>query len=327
MPRFTGLTRMRIAACCLAAIALAVGSCECDDSGSTGSTATPSTMTAIGGDNQTAPGGSALQPVIVEVLDASENPLSGIDVEWTTDGGTVDPTTSTTDASGHAQTVWTLPTTPGSYTATASISNPVLTTSFTAEATAPCTPTGTATLQEDFSVGNQWSANVFQIDGTASHTEGNQATGGNPGGYRQMTHTIGPPAGTSGASYIWVEHLYSGGTYDPSTSGEVCDVVYSEDQIDFSLPTQVMWGLIIEQGGHRFISRPTPQFNFAVWTHAGPYTLRASDFSPAPGPDFSTSGGVMTFGYFRANSTSTNPTTTSTIEHGIDNWRFDIRHK
>jgi hypothetical protein len=326
MPRITGLTRMRLAACCLAAVALTVGSCECDDS-STGSSATPSSITAFDGDDQTAPGGAELQPIIVEVLDESENPLPDVDVEWSANGGTVDPTTSTTDANGHAQTVWTLPTTPGSYTATASIANPVLSVDFTATATAPCIPTGTTTLQEDFAVGNQWSANVFQIDGTASHTEGQQASGGNPGGYRRMSHTVGPPAGTSGASYIWVEHLYSGGSYDPSTSGEVCDVVYSEDQIDFSLPTQVMWGLIIEQGGQRFLARPTPQFNFAVWTPQGPYTLRASDFSPAPGPDFSASGGAMTFGYFRANSTSINPTSTNTIEHGIDNWRFDIRHK
>ena len=205
MPRSGSSTRLRFVALCLGGVSLAVGSCECDDSGSTGSTPTPSSITAIGGNAQSAPGGSVLQPIVVEVLDASENPLKDVDVEWTTGSGTVDPTTSTTDANGHAQTVWTLPTTPGTYTARAAIANPALTADFTATATAPCTPTGTVTLQDDFAVGNQWTVNVFRIDGTVSHSESQQATGGNPAGYRRMSHTIGPPAGTSGASYIWVD--------------------------------------------------------------------------------------------------------------------------
>jgi hypothetical protein len=216
----------------------------------------------------------------------------------------------------------------------ATISNPAgADTTYAALLTVTAAPSGSCVantqtvLQDDFSTGTQWTASTFRLDGTASHTVAQTALGGNPaGGFRRMAHTLGPPGGTSGASYIWVAHRFTGASYDPAVSGEICELAYSEDQIDFSNPIQVMWGVALFQNGQVFYHRPTPQFNFTAWTPQGPFTLKASDFSPAPGPDFSPTGKPIQFGYFRANSTSIPPTQYTAI-HGIDNWRFEVKHQ
>jgi len=65
----------------------------------------------LSGDGQTgAPGTTLPAPIVVAVSDADGNPVSGAAVTWvvTSGGGSVDPTTSTTDAAGHASTTWTL---------------------------------------------------------------------------------------------------------------------------------------------------------------------------------------------------------------------------
>ena len=46
-------------------------------------------------------------------------------------------------------------------------------------------------------------------------------------------------------------------------------------------------------------------------------------FTPAPGPDFSASGGEIQVGYGRSNSNTTAGVTSTTV-HGIDNWRVVI---
>jgi adhesin/invasin len=65
----------------------------------------------LSGDGQTgAPGATLPDPIVVAVKDADGNPVSGAAVTWvvTSGGGSVDPTTSTTDAAGQASTSWTL---------------------------------------------------------------------------------------------------------------------------------------------------------------------------------------------------------------------------
>jgi PKD repeat protein len=70
----------------------------------------------VSGDNQTGPAGSRLAgDLIVQVLDASGNPVPNAAVTWVVavGGGSVTPENSTTDANGHATTQWTLGQTPG----------------------------------------------------------------------------------------------------------------------------------------------------------------------------------------------------------------------
>jgi adhesin/invasin len=65
----------------------------------------------VSGDGQrAAPRATLPDPIVVGVTDADGNPVSGAAVTWvvTAGGGSVTPTTSVTDAAGHASTSWTL---------------------------------------------------------------------------------------------------------------------------------------------------------------------------------------------------------------------------
>src|SRR5439155_1026320 len=99
------------------------------------------TIAENGGNGQSAPAGTAVAtPPSVIVRDGAGNPVSGIAVAFavTSGGGTVSPTSVATNGSGIAAvTSWTLGTTPGTNTLTASATgltgSPV---TFTATATA-----------------------------------------------------------------------------------------------------------------------------------------------------------------------------------------------
>jgi len=83
---------------------------------------TPRTLAGVSGDNQNAPAGSALpEPLVVVAADEFGNPVPGVEVTWRTQGGgSVDPTTSVTDAEGLASTLRVLGPSAGNQGATAS---------------------------------------------------------------------------------------------------------------------------------------------------------------------------------------------------------------
>ena len=92
----------------------------------------------ISGDNQSAnPGQQLAQPLVVQVLDGSNNPIPNRAVTWVIGdgGGSVDPANTTTDAQGNASTNWTLGSGIGANTVNAVVSG-VGTATFTATATA-----------------------------------------------------------------------------------------------------------------------------------------------------------------------------------------------
>ena len=78
----------------------------------------------ISGDNQSGrPGARLANPFVVEVVDENDDPVSGITVTFavTAGGGSVSPTSATTNASGRAQTVLTLGDEIGDNTVTARV--------------------------------------------------------------------------------------------------------------------------------------------------------------------------------------------------------------
>jgi hypothetical protein len=91
-------------------------------------TATSGSATGVvivsGNEQSGVPGAALAQPLVVQVNDAGGNPVGGAPVTWvvTGGGGTLDPTTTTTDATGRASSVWTLGTAPGANTAEAVVS-------------------------------------------------------------------------------------------------------------------------------------------------------------------------------------------------------------
>lgn len=83
----------------------------------------PVTIELSSGSSQSAEVGALLSDTIkVRLLDASNRPVSNHSVSWSSPegSGSPRPSTSQTDASGYAHTSWTLGTTPGEHTLTAS---------------------------------------------------------------------------------------------------------------------------------------------------------------------------------------------------------------
>ena len=82
------------------------------------------TLSAAGGDAQQGIVAQQLQsPLIVQVNDASGNAVAGVAVTWaiTAGGGSLSSATTTSDANGRAEVLWTAGTAAGSASATASI--------------------------------------------------------------------------------------------------------------------------------------------------------------------------------------------------------------
>lgn len=153
---------------------------------------------------------------------------------------------------------------------------------------------------------------------SATFTAGQFATGGNPGGYRQVDHSYGPGG-------IGVLHLNLFAVYDPATSGAIASVDYAFDAIHLNPPPAqaVAFNLALEQGGSTYIASSFNAFD-AVWTSTGQMGLLATDFALYTGggpanPDFSSGGGVITAGFVSRNS-NTGGATLITRTGGIDNW-------
>ncbi|MCI0436986.1 MAG: Ig-like domain-containing protein [Gemmatimonadetes bacterium] len=86
----------------------------------------PAGFRIISGDQQSAPAGTTLQPIVVEVIDAAGNPAGpgiGVTFASTFGGGVFSPAAATTDVNSRAQSTWTLGFTAGTNTGTVALSN------------------------------------------------------------------------------------------------------------------------------------------------------------------------------------------------------------
>lgn len=113
---------------------------------------TPASISVFGGNNQSETVGLSLQqPLEVRVRNASNQPLQGIVVAWqASGGGSLGSATSTTNASGVASNTYTLGTTAGAQTITASVeSNPSITVDLTANAQG-ATATTSVSVDDNF---------------------------------------------------------------------------------------------------------------------------------------------------------------------------------
>jgi len=83
----------------------------------------PTTIQMVSGNGQSAAVGAALtNPLVVRVTDASDNPVPGVPVAWSAEGGgSVSADNTPTDAQGLAQVTRTLGLVPGQYTTRASV--------------------------------------------------------------------------------------------------------------------------------------------------------------------------------------------------------------
>jgi len=111
-------------------VLLSASECPLDDNAPDGDgdgDDTPTTPTATvilvqAGDDQAGTVGTTLaDPLVVQVNDQFGDPMSGVNVSFSAEAGTVSPTNANTGADGTVSTEWTLGTTAGSYAVTASV--------------------------------------------------------------------------------------------------------------------------------------------------------------------------------------------------------------
>jgi len=153
------------------------------------------------------------------------------------------------------------------------------------------------------------------VRGMGTTTASQILTGGNPDAFRQITNSVD--------GIMWGYHFKNSAVYNPSTQGAILSIDYSEDAILLDGTGTLGAGPAIIQGGKVFAQGfgtvgPT-------WTHRTFNNLHQSTFQHFHGepgsafPDFSATGGPITFGFWRGNAEGTFSMTT-----GIDNWSMTL---
>jgi hypothetical protein len=167
---------------------------------------------------------------------------------------------------------------------------------------------------------------ILDTAGNASFSAVQVASGGNPGSFQQTIHSLNE--GLMGAG-----HLNSNFAYNPSVQGAITSVDFRYDLIEFSPLNgfEVIYQPLLFQNGTYYVGS-FDNLDQAVWTtftHSG---LTASGFGNSDGgyslpgagpasPNFSSTGGLIEFGFFSGNTPVGGPFTTSS---GIDNLAITI---
>jgi hypothetical protein len=195
---------------------------------------------------------------------------------------------------------------------------------------------------------------VSFFDGTFNNADWNLTTYTNPNGFGSSQNGFQLPVGGNPTQYRLVRnnlviggpnsldmgiHINNTFSYNPGSSGAITSINYSEDSKNFVNQGGggQGTGLAIAQGGRFYVVRTTilsmPYSGFSNWAPNSLSGIVASDlyeatpagtFISGSNPDFSASGGVMQFGFFRGNSSGTSTLTQFNTECGIDNWHVDI---
>jgi hypothetical protein len=178
-----------------------------------------------------------------------------------------------------------------------------------------------------------WSASAIAdpAPNGPTHTEERSATGGLPGAFRRMVHTM-----TAGPSSLRVFNDKASAVYDPRVLGAIRAIDYAEDCNRISATTNtidVASFAMFEQAGRRYVSA-NGRGCLSLWVNnfAQLPSLVVSDFRQADGPacstgeacpDFSASAAPLQFGFARSVSRAASAPAAS-IEHGIDNWKISV---
>lgn len=164
-----------------------------------------------------------------------------------------------------------------------------------------------------------------------THNEDRSATGGLPGAFRHMLHTM-----AVGPSGLRVFNAKASAIYDPQALGAIHAIDYAEDcdRLSATVSTfNVLSYPMIEQAGRRYVSsHGRACFSFWVNNFKELPSLVVIDFvqvdGPACGPasscpDFSAGGAPLQFGFERRVNIQVGLPAGS-IEHGIDNWKVSV---
>jgi hypothetical protein len=169
-------------------------------------------------------------------------------------------------------------------------------------------------FEDTFEQGDRWASDATSSSPAILHDAFPSSAGGSPGSYRRMRHVFPGPGS------LTVFHSRGGASYEPQRDGRITSIRYSEDRTLFDPPfagAAVAGGLLVQQAGRR-VQAALATFRGTSWQRAEA-VLSPSDL---PGIDFSFAGSTISFGYYRANSVTTDRP--ADLAHGIDNWRVEL---
>lgn len=172
-----------------------------------------------------------------------------------------------------------------------------------------------------------WTITKF-TEGNGGTAQGYQVlTGGSPDEYRRTINSL-KDAPQIGPSVVEAFHKYSGLSYDPQTQGAIVSIDYSEDTIMFEgyeTYPRTNTGPALWQNGQIYFAWGLEAFQTS-WTTQSLMSLQEDDFgkhwSSSEHPDFSESGGIIEFGFYRFSAVPNSGGFISGYDFngGIDNW-------
>jgi hypothetical protein len=182
----------------------------------------------------------------------------------------------------------------------------------------------TATFSDGTFLDANWTTTVEVKDGGGTASGFQVGSGGNPGAFRQTNISLNSSSGSQNNG-VWISHRMSGATFNPSLSGAIVSISYSEASLLIS--TVQACGIAIRQGGVIYYG---PSFlDTYSWSTTTQPALTAANFDALPAgvqnPNFSNTGGAIEFGFYRANSTGVGSFGYST-QGGIDNWSVTVTY-
>lgn len=155
--------------------------------------------------------------------------------------------------------------------------------------------------------------------------------GGNPGAFREITNAGFNFQAGGGASIqdIFSWHLNTAQPYDPSVSGAIESLDFTEDGILLAAPAQTGY-LALKQDGLLFRSKQSFVLDSPGWQSSSLSNLQAQDFEvlfngsflPTGNPDFSSTGSQIEFGVVRL--TLVGGRQLPRARSGLDNWRIEL---
>lgn len=171
---------------------------------------------------------------------------------------------------------------------------------------------------------SDWTVTVIHATNGANGSATQATTGGNPGAFRDLMHTMPSPSG------LWLFHRFHASTYDPAVQGAIATLDYSEDQrmlgagVVATRPALLQDGVVYSTPGGIVSGVSWVTYSEQGLTHLQFANLVPAGDGMSPGtqhPDFSGNGSPIQFGFIRAN-THFGPPSPLVLEHGIDSWTF-----
>ena len=191
---------------------------------------------------------------------------------------------------------------------------------------------------DDTFITSNWDHTLYTYGNGGTQTYSQNLSGGNPDSFLYIVNIV-----NAGSSTYWSGILgffiKTNATYDPSVSGSIAYIDYSEDAIQLAGPLlgdAQASQLVIKQGDNLYVQAPYFGTQYSAWTHLSRSGLKSDDFwlfdpvvpefIPTSNPDFSSTGDMLTFGFCRANSEPIGAPG-YTITGGIDNWQVIVYSK